>query len=80
VPGTEAVDRLRAPILLVHGDSDGVLPDLCSRNVYERATSARSRDLVVLPGEGHLLDGPAAAGLDEQLATFLQAALVAESA
>ena len=64
-----------APILLVHGDSDGVLPDLCSRNVYERATSARSRDLVVLPGEGHLLDGQAAAGLDEQIVTFLQAAL-----
>lgn len=75
VPGTETVDRLVAPILLVHGDNDGVLPDLCSRNVYERATSARSRDLVVLPGEGHLLDGASAAGLDEQLSTFLQRVL-----
>ncbi len=79
VPGTDGVDRLVAPILLVHGDSDGVLPDLCSRNVYERATSSRSRDLVVLPGEGHLLDGQAAAGLDEQIVTFLQAALAVAS-
>src|SRR5688500_5306469 len=38
VPGTEQVDRLAGrPLLLVHGEADGVLPDLCSRNVYERA-------------------------------------------
>ncbi len=80
VPGTEAVDRLVAPVLLVHGDSDGVLPDLCSRNVYERATSARKRDLVVLPGEGHLLDGQAAAGLEDQVAAFLGMALAGVSA
>ena len=44
VPGTEAVDRLRVTSCLVHGDSDGVLPDLCSRNVDQPATSARGRD------------------------------------
>ena len=34
VPGTEHVDKLAGtPLLLVHGDADGVLPDLCSRNV-----------------------------------------------
>ncbi|HTN81577.1 MAG TPA: hypothetical protein VMK16_18035 [Acidimicrobiales bacterium] len=80
VPGTEHVDRLASPLLLVHGDNDGVLPDLCSRNVYERATSARTRELVVLPGEGHLLDGQAATGLADQVATFLQAALTESSA
>ncbi len=34
---------------------------------------------MVLPGEGHLLDGQAAAGLDEQIVTFLQAALAVAS-
>jgi pimeloyl-ACP methyl ester carboxylesterase len=80
VPGTEAVDRLTAPLLLVHGDNDGVLPDLCSRNVHERATSARSRELVVLPGEGHLLDGAAASDLADRVTAFLQSALVEASA
>jgi hypothetical protein len=53
--GTELVDKVAAPLLLVHGDSDGVLPDLCSRNVYERAHDPK--ELLILPGEGHLLDG-----------------------
>jgi pimeloyl-ACP methyl ester carboxylesterase len=58
VPGTEHVDKLAGrPLLLVHGDADPVLPDLCSRNVYERA--ADPKELVILPGEGHLLDGAA---------------------
>jgi pimeloyl-ACP methyl ester carboxylesterase len=55
VPGTEHVDQLAAPLLLVHGESDGVLPDLCSRNVFQRAPEPK--ELVLLPGEGHLLDG-----------------------
>ena len=58
VPGTEHVDKLAGtPLLLVHGEADGVLPDLCSRNVYERA--GEPKELVLLPGEGHLLDGVA---------------------
>lgn len=58
VPGTEQVDRLAGrPLLLVHGDADGVLPDLCSHNVYDRAGDPK--ELVILPGEGHLLDGVA---------------------
>lgn len=56
VPGTEHVDKLAGiPLLLVHGDADGVLPDLCSHNVYERA--GEPRELVILEGEGHLLEG-----------------------
>ena len=58
VPGTEHVDKLAGrPLLLVHGESDGVLPDLCSRTVYERA--GEPKQLVLLPGDGHLLDGAA---------------------
>lgn len=56
VPGTEHVDKLTGtPLLLVHGDADGVLPDLCSHNVYERA--GEPKELVILQGEGHLLEG-----------------------
>jgi pimeloyl-ACP methyl ester carboxylesterase len=56
VPGTEHVDKLAGvPLLLVHGDADGVLPDLCSHNVYERA--GEPKELVILQGEGHLLEG-----------------------
>ena len=70
VPGTEQVDRLAgAPLLLVHGQEDGVLPDLCSRNVYQRA--GEPKDLLLLPGEGHLLEG-AGELLFDRLVTFLQ--------
>jgi pimeloyl-ACP methyl ester carboxylesterase len=55
VPGTEQVERLAGrPLLLVHGDADGVLPDMCSRNVFARAEEPK--ELVILPGEGHLLE------------------------
>jgi pimeloyl-ACP methyl ester carboxylesterase len=58
VPGTEHVEKLAGrPLLLVHGEADGILPDLCSRNVYERAEEPK--ELVLLAGEGHLLDGAA---------------------
>lgn len=72
VPGTEGVDRLAGvPLLLVHGDQDAVLPDLCSRNVYERAGDPK--ELVILPGEGHLLDGVADA-LADRVRSFIAAA------
>ena len=70
VPGTEHVDRLAGrPILLVHGDADGVLPDLCSRNVHQRAGDPK--ELVILPGEGHLLDKDPA-GLATRITEFLR--------
>jgi pimeloyl-ACP methyl ester carboxylesterase len=76
VPGTEHVDKLAGqPLLLIHGDSDGVLPDLCSRNVYERA--GEPKELVILPGEGHLLDGVSEA-LVERVAAFVEAAAARE--
>jgi pimeloyl-ACP methyl ester carboxylesterase len=74
VPGTEQVDRLEGtPLLLVHGDQDAVLPDLCSSNVYERARDPK--ELVILPGEGHLLDG-VADSLAERVETFITRCLV----
>lgn len=76
VPGTEHVDKLAGvPLLLVHGDSDGVLPDLCSRNVYERA--GEPKDLVILEGEGHLLDG-VTDQLIEMITTFVATAWAGE--
>lgn len=73
VPGTEQVDRLAGrPLLLVHGDMDGVLPDMCSRNVFERAHDPK--ELVILPGEGHLLEKDPDA-LVARLTAFLEPVL-----
>lgn len=41
-------------MLLVHGTADRVLPDLCSRQVFERAREPK--ELVLYPGAGHGLD------------------------
>ena len=72
VPGTEHVDKLAGtPLLLIHGDADGVLPDLCSRNVHDRA--GEPKELVILPGEGHLLDG-ATDALIAKVAGFIETA------
>jgi pimeloyl-ACP methyl ester carboxylesterase len=69
VPGTELVDRLAGtPVLLVHGENDGVLPDLCSRNVFARA--GEPKQLILLPGEGHVLEG-AGPRLVEELTRFI---------
>lgn len=78
VPGTELVDRLAGkPLLLIHGEDDGVLPDLCSRNVFSRAKEPRQ--LVLLPGEGHLLDGAADRLLSELIA-FIERCAAGEPA
>jgi hypothetical protein len=75
VPGTEHVDKLAGiPVLLIHGDADGVLPDLCSHNVYERA--GEPKELVILPGEGHLLEG-ATETLIERVLRFVDEATAA---
>jgi pimeloyl-ACP methyl ester carboxylesterase len=76
VPGTEHVDKLAGtPLLLVHGDADGVLPDLCSHNVYERA--GEPRELVILEGEGHLLEG-ATETLVDLVGHFIASALAGQ--
>ncbi|HTE19114.1 MAG TPA: alpha/beta hydrolase [Armatimonadota bacterium] len=42
------------PMLLIHGTADEVLPDTCSRRVYEHA--GEPKELVLYPGARHGLD------------------------
>jgi dienelactone hydrolase len=42
------------PVLLIHGTADEVLPDTCSRRVYEHAREPK--ELVLYPGARHGLD------------------------
>lgn len=71
-PGCERVDELVAPILVVHGEDDAILPDLASRLVHDLAGGPK--ELLLLPGEGHLLSG-AADLLDRRVAEFALAVL-----
>jgi hypothetical protein len=71
-PGCERVDELVAPLLLFHGDADAILPDLSSTLVAGLAGGPV--ELVLLPGEDHLLSG-AADLLDERVGGFVADAL-----
>jgi dipeptidyl aminopeptidase/acylaminoacyl peptidase len=53
-----ALDRLRAPVLLAHGDRDTNVPVAESVQAHQalRARGARS-ELLLLPGEGHTIVG-----------------------
>jgi dipeptidyl aminopeptidase/acylaminoacyl peptidase len=53
-----ALDRLRSPVLLAHGDRDTNVPVLESVQAYQEL-SARGApvDLLLLPGEGHTIVG-----------------------
>jgi alpha/beta superfamily hydrolase len=42
------------PLLFVHGERDDVLPDTCSRELYERASEPK--ELILYPRCGHGLD------------------------
>lgn len=66
-PGCERVDELVAPLLLFHGEDDAILPSMASTLVHGLAGGPK--ELVLLPGEGHLLSG-AAALLDERVTAF----------
>jgi hypothetical protein len=53
--GTDAVGLLAPrPLLLLHGAADAVLPDGCSRNIYDRADDPKT--IRIYPGCGHELD------------------------
>lgn len=54
--GCENASQLRAPLALVHGDADEILPASTSQVV---AALAGQGDLTILEGEGHLLTGVA---------------------
>lgn len=53
--GTDLVSELSPrPLLLIHGEEDDVLPDLCSRDLYRRAEEPKQ--LLLYPECGHGLD------------------------
>ena len=53
--GAGAVGRLSPrPVIFIHGDADEVLPDTCSRDLYERA--GEPKEALFYPGCGHGLD------------------------
>lgn len=73
VPGAEHVAELAGtPLLLIHGDRDAILSDMCSRWLYEEA--GEPKDLVIVPGEGHLFEGMGDA-LTERLTGFVTTCL-----
>jgi dienelactone hydrolase len=49
--GTQDVDRISAPILLIHGKADKTLPYDCSVDIYNRAPEPKK--LVLYPGADH---------------------------
>lgn len=72
--GTEAVDRLSPkPVLFLHGEADEVLPDDCSRDLYQRASAPK--ELILYPGCRHGLDQCREA-LDRDLTRWLGAVLL----
>jgi pimeloyl-ACP methyl ester carboxylesterase len=74
-PGAERIEELAGtPILLIHGDSDGILPADASRWLHMGA--GEPKELVIVPGEGHLFEGVVDA-LTERVAAFVDSALAA---
>ncbi len=53
--GTQEVDQLGKPLLLIHGEDDQVLLPLASDDIYQRAQDPKH--MVILPGTGHRLLG-----------------------
>jgi alpha-beta hydrolase superfamily lysophospholipase len=53
--GTELVDQVSPrPLLLLHGADDEILPDACSRDIYQRAREPKQ--IKIYPGCRHGLD------------------------
>jgi len=51
--GTQDVERLHKPLLLVHGEADDVLLPQASEDIFGRAQEPKR--LILLPGTGHAL-------------------------
>ena len=49
--GTQNVDQLKKPLLLIHGSNDDVLDQAASKDIYERAEEPKR--LEILEGAGH---------------------------
>ena len=68
--GTEAVASISPkPLMVMHGTADEVLPDACSRDIYERAR--QPKELVLYPGCRHGL-GECREELDRDLTGWLE--------
>jgi len=71
--GTGAVPYLSPrPLLLLHGMDDEVLPDSCSREIYDRGEAAQGPPLY--PGSRHALD-ECREDVDRDLMGWLQTVL-----
>jgi fermentation-respiration switch protein FrsA (DUF1100 family) len=71
--GTGAVPYLSPrPLLLLHGTDDTVLPDTCSREIYDRAR--QPKEMRLYPGCGHDLD-ECQEDVDRDLMSWLQTVL-----
>jgi uncharacterized protein len=68
--GTQEVEDLGKPLLLIHGDRDEVLDSAASQDIYERARDPKR--LVLLPGAGHGL-GEAVEEVHDLLRDFISA-------
>lgn len=51
-PTASLVQRLDVPLLVVHGDADGLVPHAAGRRVFDAARTAR-KTFVTIPGAGH---------------------------
>ena len=49
--GTQTVDELKKPLLLIHGSNDEILDQAASRDIFERA--GQPKRLEILDGAGH---------------------------
>ena len=68
--GTEAAAALSPrPLMVMHGTDDEILPDACSRDIYERAR--QPKELILYPGCRHGLD-QCREKLDRDLAGWLE--------
>lgn len=52
--GTDTVDELAKPLLLIHGTGDKTLPPNCSRDIFNRAQG--QKELVLYEGANHGVD------------------------
>jgi fermentation-respiration switch protein FrsA (DUF1100 family) len=54
------IPHVSAPLLLMHGEADSVIPTLCGKKVYDAAIGKKA--LLIVPGLGHnqlsMMDGP----------------------
>lgn len=56
--GTQGVEEMHKPLLLIHGANDDVLPPLASDDVYQRANEPK--EMVIVEDTGHSFEGQGA--------------------